>query len=204
MLTPEEARDVIRRPAEFGIRMDERAGCWLWPQPASTGFGPYLAIYEASFGEVPEGMEVFHVCSGGPRGCVRPQHLDIAPADSRIRHVPDPAITAAERAGFAVKIGDERRARKATRAAFARELGISPTTVRDWEEGRTAPTPDFYDQIVRKMGWDGLDHKFDVVVAVQRTVTAKTAGQAARQVLDELTLDGQPEKVEVVRASMRP
>lgn len=201
--TPNEAIDVIRSPSDFGIEVDR--GCWIAPTAwrASTGYGPYLAFYEASYGEIPAGMEVFHICKGGPRGCVRPKHLDIAPAGSKIRHVKDPAIEDEDANEFQRRMLDEQRARRATIPQFARELGVANSTLSDWLKGITVPSADTYEAIKRKLGWEGGDHKFGVLVIVERIVTAHSAGEAARAVIDDLIRDGQPEKVEIIDASVR-
>jgi hypothetical protein len=42
-----EAKGAIESGA--GWTLEEETGCWLWDQPAErTGYGPYLAFYEAS------------------------------------------------------------------------------------------------------------------------------------------------------------
>jgi transcriptional regulator with XRE-family HTH domain len=201
-VTVEEARRCIGE--RIGFRQDAREGCWIWKHPASTGYGPFLSFYKAAYGEFDPGkLEVVHICSGGAKGCVRPRHLDLVPIGSRIARVPDRALALEERSGFAAQIRDERRARKATKADFGRELGVSASTITSWEAGRTAPDPDHYDEIKQRLGWDGLLRRFEVIVVVERIRLARSSGEAARAVIDELTPEGEPDKVEIVRCRVR-
>lgn len=185
--------------AGVGYRVDARTGCWLWEAPASTGFGPFRAAWEATHGPVPPGLEPFHRCRGGQRGCVRPDHLDIGPPGQRVERVRDPALPIAERTAFARRVTDEREARGQTRAQFARALGVGAPTIAAWEEGRSAPTVDQVERMAREFGWDGAPRRWTVVAAVERVVTATSAGGAARQVRDTLNVEGYIDKVVIGR-----
>lgn len=187
-VTVAEARECIER--KLGFREDEEFGCWLWDMPASTGYGPYLAFYEAAFDEVPEGFEVFHICPNGHRGCVRPAHLDIAPPGSRVRTVPDPALQVEIRLEFARKIRDEREARRESRSQFGAELGVSPRTVESWESGHRTPDQETYKQLAKRFGWDGRARSYVVTLVVQEVVTARSAGEAARKVIGRIEKEG--------------
>src|SRR4029077_19951577 len=98
-----------------GFTVDPETGCWLWDD--CVGFGPYLAAYEATYGEVPDGCRPYPLCDNGRYGCVRPSHLDIAlPGDP----LPEPTPDLVMRTGFAHKLADERRARRWSPAQMAR------------------------------------------------------------------------------------
>jgi transcriptional regulator with XRE-family HTH domain len=148
-------------------------------------------------------MEVYHLCLGGRRGCIRPRHLDIAPAGSRIKHVPDPKLSIAERDQFKDRLLLERQARGSSMPEMASELGVSQATYREWEKGGSAPVQSIYDEISRKLGWDGLMRRFSVLVAVERIVAARSAGDAAAQVLEGLTEEGAPLKAKIIRATVK-
>lgn len=149
-------------------------------------------------------MDVFHQCRGGHLGCIRPSHLDIAPTGSKIRHVPDPAIGLTRLSEFAERLKREREARRVSKPQFAAELGVNQGTYRSWEAGESAPLADVYHDIAQKLGWDGHLRRFSVVVALERTVEARSAGEAAQSVLDELEVDGRPLKAAVIRTQLRP
>lgn len=59
-------------------------GCWLWQAATiSTGYAAlrvrgqtrlaHRVVYEETFGEIPEGLQLHHVCE--VRSCVNPEHL---------------------------------------------------------------------------------------------------------------------------------
>lgn len=195
-LTVDEAREAIR--TRTGFQVDHDTGCWLW-EDSPANLGPYWAFYEAAFGEVPDGCRVYHLCSHGRRGCVRPGHLELAlPGEP----LPDPKPSVVERNGVAKRLADEREARRWTQAQFARFLGVSTDTLRNWERGVHAPSTDAYAELVRKLGWDGKVRKWKVILVAERVVPARSAGEAAREVWDELEVDGQPRKTVV--ASVQP
>lgn len=183
--------------AGVGYRVDARTGCLLWEAPASTGFGPFRSAWEAVHGPIPPGLEPQHTCRGGRRGCVNVDHMTIGPPGREPQRLRDPALPVVERAAFARRVTDEREARGQTRAQFGRDLGVSASTVAGWEEGRSAPTVDEAERMSREFGWDGSPRRWIVTAAVQRVVTATSAGQAARHVRDELHVAGHADKVVV-------
>lgn len=194
-----EAGELIRSRGGF---TENDAGCWIWDHATVTGYGPYLPFYEAVFGPVPAGLEVYHLCHGGPEGCVRPTHMDIAPPDSKMKRIPDPALTVEQKDDFAHRIEEERLARKASKQQFAKELGVSSTTLRDWVSGVSAPLPDTYRRISKKMGWDGHERRFRVTALHQRVIVARSAGEAVRQFHHDLNIEGETLKTEIVRAEV--
>lgn len=143
------------------------------------------------------------MCAGGPRGCVRPTHLDIWPEGTRIRHIQDPAIAPRRRADLGERLEGERSARRWTKRQMASELGVSVGTYGDWLKGLSAPTLQVHEEISTKMGWDGVLRRFDVIVALARHVDASSAGEAAARVLADLEFDGQPLKAEILRVDAR-
>lgn len=76
---------LIRKPNRF--RVDKNSGCWIWLLCKNRlGYGQvgiqgkrklklaHVAMYEKSFGPVPKGKELDHLCKNP--SCVNPQHLD--------------------------------------------------------------------------------------------------------------------------------
>jgi DNA-binding XRE family transcriptional regulator len=158
-----------------------------------NGYASKNCIYD----RVPQGFEVFHVCQGGRRGCVRPSHLDLAPAGSRMRDVPDPSIEVGDRMAFAKRLRDEREARSSTRGQFAKELGVAASTLGHWEDGVHQPADDMYRQIARQLGWDGRPRRWMVTVVHQRVVVARSSGDAVREALEPLRIEGEQLKTAV-------
>lgn len=194
-ITAAEAEVLIANSE--GYEEATTSGCWEWSgQRSSTGKGPFLAFYEATFGEVPAGLRVYHSCGDGRNGCVRPTHLDIIPTDTKLQ----PQIAQAERDGFAQRIADERAARKSSRAEFAKELGYSASTIKDWENGVSLPAEDTHRQLARKLGWDGHLRRFEVIFMHRTIEKAHSAGEAARIAQERMRIEGVPLKTTVLRA----
>ncbi len=203
-LSSQEALRVLQEP-ELYVEVDPGTGCWYWPFTASTGYGPFLAFFAAAFGEPPDGMDVFHSCRGGERGCIRPSHIDTAPFGTKMRHVPDNRrLDAGRRSGFGERLRSEREARRLTAAEFAEELGFPQSRYSGWERGAFAPEMGDYDAIATRLGWDGHMRRYVVLVALERTVEAKSAGEAAAAVLSEMEIDGRPLKAQVIRTAIKP
>jgi hypothetical protein len=68
----------------FWPKVDKSGDCWLWTAHTSNvGYGmigvantmrtAHRVSYEMAYGEIPEGMDLDHIC--GVRACVRPEHL---------------------------------------------------------------------------------------------------------------------------------
>ena len=62
--------------------LDPAAGCWIWQGPLnshgygkSDGTSAHRRVYEQLVGEIPEGMELDHLCK--VRACVRPAHIEL-------------------------------------------------------------------------------------------------------------------------------
>lgn len=77
--------DEIWEHVEKRIRPDARTGCWNWTGATSTdGYGnvkwfgtsysTHRLAYQANVGDVPEGLELDHLCRN--RRCCNPQHLE--------------------------------------------------------------------------------------------------------------------------------
>lgn len=191
-VTAEEARSLIA--SKRGFTVDEETGCWLYARTTAAGHGPYLSFYIAVFGEPPPGFEVYHRCQGARRGCVRPNHLDVAPHGTRVRRRRDPPLSAPVATEFSRRIRGEREARRQSRPEFAKELRIAATTLRDWEEGQSQPSAELHRQIVKKLGWDAQPRKWVVTMVHEITVTARSSGEAAEQAHAQLEVEGQPRK----------
>lgn len=190
-----DAVTFARELAAGGFTVDERTGCWLWHDRAPTGYGPHLASWESAFGAVPAGLTVVHTCHGGPRGCVRPAHLDVMERGRSPARPADATLAGEEAAWFAARLRDERDARGVTRAQLARELGVSQHALGRWEDAHGTPTVAEAHRLATGLGWDGPPARWVVTAAVSRVVVAGTAGQAARAVRDELERDDQPGKL---------
>lgn len=181
-----------------GFTVDAVTGCWLWDHPAPSGYGPFLAAWDAVHpGPLPPGVAPEHFCTGGPRGCVRPDHLTIGVIHRRR----GPGLPAGERAAFARRLRDEREARGASHQEIARLLGVSAPTLRSWEDMLSAPTVDQVAAMAREFGWDAHPRKWVVVAAVERVVIATSAGAAAGQVRAALNVPGHADKVVIGRVT---
>lgn len=79
------------------VRIEEGSSCWLWTAyRLPNGYGQfgdatrlYYAhrwAYEHFIGPIPQGLHIDHICSGGSRGCVNPNHLEaVTQADNNRR-----------------------------------------------------------------------------------------------------------------------
>lgn len=188
--TPDEAAELLR--SHEGITVEGE--CWLWDQ-TPDGYGPVLAFYEAARGPLDPGMTLYHRCANGTRGCVRPSH--VVPIEVGVEP-PPPPLQVDEARGFARHIADERAARKYTKARMARYLGISVDTLIGWESGIRVPSPDVVRELTQRMGWDRKPRKWVVTVVHQRVIVERSAGAAVRKMWDELTIEGERLKSEVV------
>jgi transcriptional regulator with XRE-family HTH domain len=180
--TVEEARDALEHGR--GYTVDEHTGCYYQTTTTAAGYGSFLTVYIAVFGNPPPGWMVYHRCHGGRRGCIRPSHLDITDGTPIVDA--DPGLSPLDRNGFAARLRFEREARRATLAQFARELGVSQSTLVDWETNLSSPTQDDFQRISRRLGWDGTLTKWVVTVVSQQTVGAHSAGDAARVAMESL------------------
>lgn len=182
--------------AGVGYTVDPDTGCWLWQQPAPNGYGPYLAAWYAEHPDpLPDGINPTHQCTGGPRGCIRPDHLTLAGTGRPPTRLPTPPLPPDMRDSFARRLRDEREARGATVQQLAVLLGVSPSTIRGWESAQHAPTVDQVARLAREFGWDEQPRKWVVAAVVERVVIAVSAGAAARQVRDDLNVPGHADKV---------
>lgn len=189
---------ALRLTTGAGYTVDPVTGCWLWEHPAPSGYGPFLAAWEATHpNPLPPGVAPEHFCTGGPRGCVRPDHLTIGVTQKRR----GPGLPEADRAAFARRLRDEREARGASRQEIARLLGVSAPTIRAWEDVLSAPTVDQVAAMAREFGWDDAPRKWVVVAAVERVVIATSAGAAAGQVREDLNVPGHADKVVIGRVT---
>jgi transcriptional regulator with XRE-family HTH domain len=182
-ITPEEAR--ARLDSGEGYTVQPETGCWIWNEPAPTGQGPWLAFYEAAYGAIPDGMVARHLCRNGHDGCVRPSHVDIVPAGSRIERLPDPAV-GIETHDFAQRIRDEREARRMSLRDFAKELRVGVSTLAAWERGQRFPSGENLRWLARYLGWDGQPRKWVVTIVQQRVVTTDSPGRAVREVWEQI------------------
>jgi transcriptional regulator with XRE-family HTH domain len=197
--TVEQLREALA--SGEGWHREQRSECYLWEERSPDGYGPFELAYEAHFGPVPEGMRVGHVCAGGRRGCIRPAHLEAIPAGARNTDV-DPALVA-EMPGFPRRIRDEREARGMTRAEFAKELRVAPSTLKAWERGERLPAMDLLKWLVGYLGWAGEPQTYVVTALVQRYERANSSGDALRLAWEHIErMNGGPRKAAVV--SVKP
>lgn len=71
----------------FWAKVDKTDECWIWTGGTTgSGYGYFSPaksrmvrahryVYEITYGEIPDGSEIDHVC--GTRTCVRPDHLRV-------------------------------------------------------------------------------------------------------------------------------
>ena len=76
-------RSVLQR-LEEKILPEPNTGCWLWTGAMTNGYGNFrdkfkvraahIAVYEYLVGQVPENLELDHLCRNS--WCVNPRHLE--------------------------------------------------------------------------------------------------------------------------------
>jgi DNA-binding XRE family transcriptional regulator len=182
LISISRARECIRH----GWGYVEDGGCWIAKGRVSSGYGPYLSFWLASTGRdaVPEGRELHHSCFRGNDGCVRPAHVEaVTPGRHSREHAHAPAI---DRERWAVAIQTERRLRRWSKEAMARELGVTSNTIRNWERGKCGPSRLMQRIINQKFGWEIEPRKFVVTTVVQDVVIARTSGEAINLTLRRL------------------
>lgn len=139
-----------------------RAGlepCWLWTaaRDKRTGYGVFAlpeepaarasrVAWTLTFGEIPSGMLVRHVCDNPP--CVRPGHLLLGTVADNSRDCVERGRSArGERHGRAVMTQEKadalrvERAEGMTQLGLASKYGISRATVRQILDGLTWKSP---------------------------------------------------------------
>lgn len=89
--SPREQRVRVRRVLREAIVRDKTTGCWTWlwfcegngyprlqwggPRRAGSEQYAHRIVFRAFFGEIPEGLEIDHLCRD--RSCVNPRHLEL-------------------------------------------------------------------------------------------------------------------------------
>jgi hypothetical protein len=107
-MRPDQAKPVADRIRALVVITD--AGCWEWQGGfrAGTGYGrisvgsradgtrrdlsAHVAAYLEFKGEIPEGMEIDHLCRN--RACCNPDHLEAVPHKVNLRRAPTQPSTA--------------------------------------------------------------------------------------------------------------
>jgi transcriptional regulator with XRE-family HTH domain len=171
-VTAEEAKLCLER--REGFREDE--GCFLWENPASTGYGPFRAFYEAENGYIDEGLLVFFDCGRGDDGCVNPAHMRLLTAEEHLRA--DYLAPKRDVEAWSKAIRAERHVRGWSQSRMAQELGIHLQTLKNWELGTTRPTRQLQRVVAGVLGWEAEPRRFVVTVAIQDVVVAHSSGEA--------------------------
>jgi hypothetical protein len=81
------AEGIAKLQERFWSKVEKTDGCWLWRGALnSEGYGNFWdsgkhrgahrIAWELSHGEIPDGMQIDHICR--KRSCVRPDHLRLA------------------------------------------------------------------------------------------------------------------------------
>ena len=78
----------------FAANVERTSGCWNWTAGEIRGYGyidkcgmkvmAHRAAFESANGEIPDGMQVDHICRN--RRCVRPDHLRLASNKQNAEH----------------------------------------------------------------------------------------------------------------------
>lgn len=83
---------VVRKTAaeRFWAKVRKTATCWLWRGATNkSGYGNFwdgernVSAHRFAFGEVPEGLEIDHLCS--VRNCVNPDHMEAVTHAENVR-----------------------------------------------------------------------------------------------------------------------
>lgn len=100
--------DKIRARIARKVFIDENSGCWEWTgNPRENGYCRstfnrvceyvHRMSYKAFVGEIPEGMDVMHLCDN--RRCCNPSHLDVG---SRLKNMRDAVSKNRQAKGFSL------------------------------------------------------------------------------------------------------
>lgn len=135
---------------ERSFAVDAETGCWVWTKALhAKGYGviavgrssdrAHRVAWKLNKGPIPAGLMVLHRCDNPP--CVNPAHLflgtnsdNMRDAVGKGRHRTQPRKMTADDVRRARIDGLRGTLRLKTRA---RQLGVSPSTLRDAIEGRT-------------------------------------------------------------------
>jgi DNA-binding XRE family transcriptional regulator len=189
----DEAREALRT----GVGLREQDGCFIWESPAPNGYGPYLSFWLAEHDAGPsDGQSIVWTCGNGPNGCVNPAHLALATPEETERHRAQP-LDGKDRVAWAQAMAAEREVRGWSQSRMARELSVSPTTIKNWESQRTAPSRTMARMVGYKLGWELTERKWVVHFIVKDVVVARTAGEAAQRAGSALALDPPRKTAEV-------
>jgi predicted XRE-type DNA-binding protein len=130
--------------------VEPNTGCWLWLRAANTQEygnlhldGSYAlahrALYELTFGQIPEGMVVMHKCD--TPCCVNPDHLMVSTQKENQRDMAKKGRSMRGRECPTAKITAEQASWIKTtdlpQKQMAEMLGISKQSVCDIKHGRT-------------------------------------------------------------------
>lgn len=86
--------DRFWRHVRYGGTTSETIDCWEWTGARRNGYGVFAwsptdlriasrAAWELTYGPVPEGQQVLHLCDNRP--CVRPNHLQVGSQSTNLR-----------------------------------------------------------------------------------------------------------------------
>jgi hypothetical protein len=111
--------------------------CWIWSGNLNGGgYGDYGKIYKMKYGEVPEGLELDHLCR--VRSCVNPDHLEPVTRQENSRR--------GARATITRDVVETVKAATGSQVSVAKQTGVSRKTVSairrgkyDWRLAEPAP-----------------------------------------------------------------